>query len=133
MGRQDWSRSPNHARCSRRWALSAESQTKTCDDRFTTDRMFRETLDDHEAMMIWARLAGDAGTLAHWLWVNRDKFPVLKKTGEFVSSALSDPHGAVHRVGNTIIFGQPDGGSKILGFIEQAPSKLNDIDVAVRE
>ncbi len=79
--------------------------------------------------MIWAKLALDAGTrLAFWLYKNQHTFgPVLNKTGNFLSSAISDPHGAVHRVGNTIVFGQPDAGGEILGFIEQAQPQLNQI------
>jgi hypothetical protein len=82
--------------------------------------------------LIVARLAIRAGPLVHWLWRNREQFsPVLRKAGDFATAAVSDPNGAIRRVGNAIVFGQPDGGSKVIAFIEQTALKLDHIEQAV--
>lgn len=85
--------------------------------------------------LIWAKLAISSGTtLVQWMWNHRAEFePTLKRVGDFATAAVTNPSGAVRRIGNTIVFGQPDGSSKVIAFIEQATPKLNHIEQMVTE
>jgi hypothetical protein len=88
-----------------------------------------------EISMIWAKLAVDTVGWAAWLWQNRREFePVLNRfgdAGDFAAAAIDNPHGSLRRIGNTLVFGQPDGGEKVLAFIEQTNPKLEHITQAV--
>lgn len=84
------------------------------------------------APLIVAKLALQAGPLVQWFWNNREQFaPALQRVGDFATTAVSDPNGTVCRVGNAIVFGQPDGGSKVIAFIEQTTPKLDHIESTV--
>ncbi len=85
--------------------------------------------------MIWLRLAGEVTNWSSWLWQNRGEFDSVIRgitdVGDFAAKAISDPNGAVRRSGNMLLFGQPDGGQKILGFIEQTGPRIEAIEHAV--
>src|SRR3954447_26488947 len=85
--------------------------------------------------MIWVKLAAEAVTWSAWLWQHRQQFePVLRRVadvGDFAQAALTNPNGVLRRVGNTLVVGQPDGGEKVLAFIEQAAPRLQPIEQAV--
>ena len=85
--------------------------------------------------MIFVKLAAEAVTWSSWLWQHRQDFsPVFQRLGEmgdFAQAALANPDGALRRVGNALVFGQPDGGEKVLAFIEQTSPKLDAIQQAV--
>jgi hypothetical protein len=50
---------------------------------------------------------------------------------DFAQAALADPGGSLRRVGNALVFGQPDGGGKVFAFIEQTSPRLESIENAV--
>src|SRR5271167_820581 len=68
--------------------------------------------------MLWVNLAAAVTSWSGWLWQHRQTFdPVLQRlgpAGDFAQAALSNPGGALRRVGNTLIFGQADAGPKVL-------------------
>ncbi len=85
--------------------------------------------------MFWLSLAADVGSWSARLWQHRQSFePLLHKLGDAASlaqAALTNPNGILRRVGNTLVFGQPDGGQKVLAFIEQTSPRLENIERAV--
>src|SRR4051794_36417131 len=85
--------------------------------------------------MIWVALATEAASWSAWLWQHRLAFePVLRNLGDasdFAQAALLNPDGALRRVGNTLVFGQPGGGERVLAFVEQTAPQLNAIEQAV--
>ena len=84
--------------------------------------------------LMLAKLALESGPLIEWLWTHRDRFgPVLSKVGDFATTAVTNPDGAARRVGNTILFGRPDGESRVIAFIEQAAPRLDNIEQLVLE
>jgi hypothetical protein len=85
--------------------------------------------------MAWVRLAAEAVVWSEWLWRHRSEFePTLKglgDVGQFAQAALANPNGALRRVGNALVFGQPDGGEKVLAFIEQTAPRIEHVEQAV--
>jgi hypothetical protein len=85
--------------------------------------------------MIWVNHIPTVGSWAAWLWQHREDFgPALQRFGDagaFAHSALANPEGALRRVGNTLVFGQADGGPRVLAFIEQTGPQLDAIKSAV--
>ncbi len=85
--------------------------------------------------LVLAKLVGETISLSSWLLENRATFaPVFEKFGgavDIAQKALSNPTAAIRRVGNTIVFGQSDGGPKILAFIEQTAPRIAHIEHAV--
>jgi hypothetical protein len=85
--------------------------------------------------MIWFSLAGEALSWSAWLWRHRSQFePILKKFGEvgdFAQATIANPDGTIRRIGNTIVFGQEDGGQRVLAFIEQTAPRIEQIEHAV--
>ena len=73
--------------------------------------------------------------LRHQRSQHRQQFePVLNRLGDagnFAQAVLSDPSGSLRRVGNTLIFGQPDGGERVIAFIEQTSPRIEAIENAV--
>src|SRR5208283_377294 len=82
-----------------------------------------------------ASLATEGVEWSSWLWEHRGAFePVFKKVGDvgvFAQAAITNPEGAVRRIGNTLVFGQADGGAKVLAFIDQTGPQLTSIEHAV--
>src|SRR4051794_31092133 len=85
--------------------------------------------------MIWIPAAGDTIAWSSWLWSHRTEFePVLNRLGgvaRFTEAALTNPEGAVRRVGNLIVFGKADGGEQVLAFLEQSAPRVESIEHAV--
>ncbi len=85
--------------------------------------------------MIWLSMAGDALCLSSWLWQHHQELgPLLHRlgdVGQLARAALADPIGAVRRAGNTVVVGQPDGGSQVVAFIEQTSPRVEHIEQAV--
>lgn len=87
--------------------------------------------------MIWIGLAFDAANWASLIWQRRQEFePLLQRIGglnRFAEAALTNPDSALRRVGNTLVFGQADGGPRVLAFLEQTTTRLDSIDTAVSQ
>jgi hypothetical protein len=85
--------------------------------------------------MIWVKLAADVASWSAWLWQHRQQFdPVLQRLGGpggFAQAAFANPGGALRRVGNALVFGQADGGERVLAFIEQTSPRVEAIEQAV--
>src|SRR6266850_5754490 len=85
--------------------------------------------------MIWVQIGGEVLRWSAWLWEHREKLePALKKlgaAGDVAQRLLANPDGTLRRVGNTLIFGQADGGGKVLGFVEQTSRRVEAIEQAV--
>ena len=85
--------------------------------------------------MIWVNHVPTVGSWAAWLWQHRHELsPTLSKFGDagaFAQTALANPEGALRRVGNTLVFGQADGGQKVLAFLEQTGPQIDAIQQAV--
>jgi hypothetical protein len=85
--------------------------------------------------MIWVTLATEAVAWSAWLWQHRKTFqPILDRVGgaaNFAQAALADATGSLRRVGNMLVFGQADGGPKVIAFIEQTSPRVESIEHAV--
>lgn len=85
--------------------------------------------------MIWVNALPEISSWAAWLWQHRQEFePALQKLGDvgpFANAALIDPASAVRRIGNTLVFGQADGGQHVLAFVEQTGPRIDAIQQAV--
>jgi hypothetical protein len=86
--------------------------------------------------MIWVKLAAEAASWAVWFWRNRTEFaPVIDGVGGvdvFTQNVFANPNGAVRRIGNTLVFGDAEGGPKVLAFIEQTAPKIEHIEQAIK-
>ncbi len=67
-----------------------------------------------------------------WAWKNREqlkRFP--SDAGNTVVEMIQNGGEAVQRIGSTIVFGAPDGGQRVLGFLDQTTASLDGIKTAV--
>jgi hypothetical protein len=85
--------------------------------------------------MIWLRLAGDVVGWTAWLCQNRQTLePLLQRIGgvsDLAQAAVTNPDGLLRRVGNQLVFGQADGGERVLAFIEQTTPQVESVERAV--
>jgi hypothetical protein len=61
----------------------------------------------------------------------RPKAPTVSGRADYAQAALANPDGVLRRVGNTIVFGRPDGGEQVIAFIEQTAPRLDHVERAV--
>src|SRR4051812_35142728 len=68
--------------------------------------------------MIPVQLAGEVARWSSWLWLHQNELaPALRRlghAGDYAQAALADPDGLVRRAGNTLLFGRPDGGQRVI-------------------
>ena len=85
--------------------------------------------------MNWLALAAESANWAALLWCHRQQleplFGRIGGLGPFAEAAFRNPENAVRRAGNTLIFGQPDGGPSVLAFLDQTKPQLDSIESAV--
>jgi hypothetical protein len=85
--------------------------------------------------MIWVKLPVEVVSWGAWRWQNRQVFePALQRLGvatDWAAAVLTNPDGAVRRAGNTLIFGQADGGDRVLAYLQQTSPRIEAIEHAV--
>jgi len=63
-----------------------------------------------------------------WVWRNREQLPELPlKAAELVQRTIENGGEGIRRVGSSVVFGTPDGGQRVLAFIDQVPQQLNSL------
>ena len=78
------------------------------------------------------KLTAKAGPYITWAWQNRrdiSNFPT--EAGDFLVAMAENGGDAVQRVGSQLVLGTPDGGRRVLGFIDQTAPQLDSIETAV--
>jgi len=80
--------------------------------------------------MNWACVGAEALNWTVWAWFNRDKFFPNAPPDAIPFANMLNPD-AVRRIGSTLVFGEPGGSERVLGFVEQAGQKLESLDGAV--
>lgn len=77
-------------------------------------------------------LTAKAGPYIKWAWQNRKaiaNFP--REAGDFLVALAENGGNAIQRVGSQLILSTPDGGQRLLGFIDQTSLRLDGIEQAV--
>ncbi len=84
--------------------------------------------------MIWLKVGADLVSWSAWLWRHRREFsPAFHELGDFAARLFADPNGALRRVGNALVFGDEQGGGKVLAFVEQTSPRIAAIEQAVAD
>lgn len=69
---------------------------------------------------------------AVWLWKHRQQLPrIPKDLGDTIVELLKNSGDAVQRIGSQIVFSTPDGGRRVIAFLDQASIDLQGIKAAV--
>ena len=68
--------------------------------------------------------------LVSWAVRNFEKLPTLPgKVADLVQQTVENGGDSIRRMGSSIVYGTPDGGQEVLGFVDQVPQQLGALEM----